>query len=112
VFENWVQLELPVGKILICDVKNLYFVKFHNWCCSAYGYAVTTIDWAKHYFHNIFMKHIPSDITVDHCNLNKLDCQKADLRLVDKRTWSINRSIQANNKMGMTLHMAATAALE
>jgi len=75
-------------------------------------HAVTTIDGAKHYFHNIVMKHIPSDITGDHCNLNKSDCQKANLRLVDKRTWSINRSIQANNKMGVRLHMAATAALE
>jgi len=39
VFEDWVEVELPGSKILICNVDDLYFVELHNWCCSSYGYA-------------------------------------------------------------------------
>jgi len=40
VFEDRVEVELPGGKILICNVDNLYFVELHNWCCSSYGLEV------------------------------------------------------------------------
>jgi hypothetical protein len=48
------------------------------------------------------MSHIPTDITVDHINRNILDNHRANLRLVDKTTQSINRSINSNNKSGVT----------
>jgi len=97
-----VEVELPGSKILICNVDNLYFVELHNWRCSSYGYTVTTIDKTKHYFHNVVMWHHPGTITVDHCNQNRLDCWKANLRLVDKTTQSINWRLQVNNKTGIT----------
>jgi len=48
------------------------------------------------------MKHIPTDITVDHINLNKLDNCKINLRLVDQRVQNINWGINSNNKSGVT----------
>jgi len=48
------------------------------------------------------MHHIPGKITVDHCNLNRLDCCKYNLRLVDTRTQVINRRITANKRTGIT----------
>jgi len=71
-FENKVEVELPGGNILICDVEDLHFVEQQNWCCSNYGYAVTTIDGGKLSFHNM----VPGKITVDHHNLNRLDSSK------------------------------------
>jgi len=48
------------------------------------------------------MKHLPSEITVDHINRNCLDNHKSNLRLVNQRIQSINRGCQVNNKSGVT----------
>jgi len=75
-------VELPGGKILICDVEDLPFVEMYNWWCSN-GYVSTDVNGNTQRFHNIIMRHIPTTITVDHINLNKLDNQKSNLFLVD-----------------------------
>jgi len=54
VFEDRVKVELAGGKILICNVDDLYFVELHNWYCTS-GYAVTKLNGAQHFFHNMVM---------------------------------------------------------
>jgi len=56
----------------------------------------------KQYFHNAVMKHVPTEITVDHMNRNRLDNHQANLRLVDQRTQSINQGMRQDNKSGVT----------
>jgi len=83
-YKDRVEVELSKGKILICNIDDLYLVELHIWYYTC-GYVATCISCSttKHYFHNAVMKHIPTDITVDHINLNKLDNCKINLRLVD-----------------------------
>jgi len=78
-------------------------VELHIWYYTC-SYVATCISCSttKHYFHNAVMKHIPTDITVDHINLNKLDNHKINLRLVDQRIQNINWCINSNNKSGVT----------
>jgi len=103
IFADRVLVDLPGNKLLIVDYDDLYLVKLHNWYYTC-GYVATCISRSttKHYFHNAVMKHIPSDITVDHINLNKLDNQKVNLRLVDRRIQNINQGIKSNNTSGVT----------
>jgi len=95
------EVELPCGKILICDVEDLPFVEMHNWWCSN-RYVSTEVNGNTQRFHNIIMMHIPNAITVDHINLNKLDNRKSNLCLVDRRIQNINRGMNSNNKTGIT----------
>jgi len=103
IFEDRVEVELSKGKTLICNIDDLYLVELHIWYYTC-GYVATCISHSttKHYFHNAVMKHIPTDITVDHINLNKLDNCKINLRLVDWRVQNINWGINSNNKSGVT----------
>jgi len=102
VFADRVLVDLPGNKLLICNYEDLYLVESHNWC-SSNGYAATgTSSTNPQYFHNLVMRHIPTEITVDHINRNCLDNRKSNLRLVDQRIQTINCGCQVNNNSGVT----------
>jgi len=103
VFADRVLVDLPGNKLLICDYDDLYLVEMHIWY-SSHGYAVTRTSGSTtlQFFHNLAMRHIPTEITIDHINRNGLDNRKSNLRLVDHRIQSINRGCQVNNNSSMT----------
>jgi len=104
IFEDRVLVELPGDKLLICDYDNLSLVEMHNWYCFSNGYAVTWTSGTttQQCFHNMVMKHILTEIIVDHININCLDNRQANLCLVDHRAQCINQGCQVNNKTGVT----------
>jgi len=101
VFADRVEVELTGNKLLICNYEDLYLVETHTWCCSN-GYAATNTGTNLSFFHNMAMKHLPSEITVDHINRNGLDNRKSNLCLVNQKIQSINQCIRSNNKSGVT----------
>jgi len=104
IFDNRVLVDLTGDKLLIADYDNLYLVELHTWYCSSHGYAATWTSGSANlqFFHNLAMRRIPTEITVDHINRNCLDNHKSNLRLVDWRIQTINRGIKSTNTSGMT----------
>jgi len=104
VFADRVEVELTGGKTLICNVDNIDLIESHTWHFANKGYAATNTrgNTILQFFHNVVMRHIPSNITVDHINRNGLNNRKSNLRLVDQRIQSINCGCQVNNNSGMT----------
>jgi len=47
------------------------------------------------------MQHIPTDITVDHINLNQSDNCQANLCLLDRRAQAINQGVKSTNISGV-----------
>jgi len=103
IFHDRVLVNLTGDKLLICNYDDLYLVETNIWHCS-HGYAVTKTSSSANpqFFHNLVMRHIPTDITVDHINRNCLDNHKGNLRLVNQRIQSINHGIKSNNTSGVT----------
>jgi len=104
VFADRVEVELTWGKMLICNVDNIDLIESHTWYC-ANGYAATNTRGSTtnlSFFNNMVMKHLPSEITVDHINRNGLDNRKSNLCLVNQKIHSINQRIRSNNKSGVT----------
>jgi len=62
VFDNHIEVSLTQETILICDNDDIYFVEEFCWHNSE-GYVVTRINKRKSYFHNMVMKHTPTNIT-------------------------------------------------
>jgi len=103
VFADRVLVDLTGNKLLICNYKDMYLVESHTWYCAD-GYAATKTSSSTNQqnFHNLVMRHIQTEITVDHINRNGLDNRKSNLRLVDQRTQTINWGIKSNNTSGVT----------
>jgi len=82
-------------------VDDIEVVESHIWY-TFQDYAGIKIDWQVHLFHNLVMGHIPSAITVDHINWDRLDCCKINLRLANKRTQAINQKLRVDNMTGFS----------
>jgi hypothetical protein len=102
VFENRIEVQLTQGRVFKCDPEDLHIIEKYVWGESGGGYVTTKHGQFTLSFHNLVMDHIPTKrLTVDHIDRNHLNCCKSNLRLVHRRTQSINRSIGKNNTSGI-----------
>jgi len=94
-------VQLTQGWVFKCDPEDLHIVEEYVWGVKG-GYVKTKHGPFTLSFHNLVMNHRPTKcLTVDHIDRNPLNCCKSNLRLVDRRTQSINCSIGKNNTLGV-----------
>lgn len=82
------------------DPKDAAYFSEWEWRLSDTGYAVryVTIDDGSYqmkpaaiYLHRAVMQAPPGDVVVDHINRDRLDCRRANLRLVSKQVNNVNK---------------------
>jgi len=94
-------VQLTQGRVFKCDPEDLHIVEEYVWGVSG-GYVTTKHGPFTLSFNNLVMNHRPTKrLAVDHIDRNPLNCCKSNLRLVDRRTQSINCSIGKNNTLGV-----------
>jgi len=85
------EIQLSNGGVAIIDDVDIDKVTGHTWRRDKEGYATTmiTLQKGKHRpqrLHRVIMECVPGDgKIVDHCNFDRLDCRKENLRMATKR---------------------------
>ena len=94
------QIELSQGKFALVDDDDYDELNIYNWCI-ANGYAVrhVTISGKRttQYMHRL-VTNCPADMDVDHVNHDKLDNQKANLRVCSRSENSQNQKMRTKAK--------------
>lgn len=92
------------GRVVI-DKEDYDKVKGYKWHLNYYGYAIgRQINTNEPYIwlQNLIMDNKNLEFTIDHKDLNPLNCLKSNLRKVGKSENSYNTAIRINNTSGVT----------
>lgn len=93
------QIPLTRGQYVLVDERDYESLARYRWHCTANGYAARTVIKRKRkktiYMHRELLK-APARLQVDHCNQDKLDNRRENLRLVTAQQNTMNRSKQRN----------------
>ena len=90
-------IKLTKGKLAIIDDEDFIKVNKIKWHFDG-NYAANKGK-NKIYLHR-FVLNAPLNMDVDHKDLNKLNCQKSNLRLTNQQGNGANRRLNKNNKSG------------
>jgi len=103
VFEDKIVVMLPNG-CFTCDLDDINVVEDYLRYSNEKGYVMARIDGKTQTFHNFITKNDnPFHVHVEFIDGNPLNCQKSNLRLVNKRVANINHhQLQQNNTLGIT----------
>jgi len=103
VFEDKIVVMLPNGGFT-CDLDDIDVVEDYLWYSNKKGYVMARIDRKTQTFHNFIMNNDdPFHVNVEFIDGNPLNCQKSNLKLVNKRVANINcHQLQQNNTSGIT----------
>jgi two-component SAPR family response regulator len=97
------KIKLTQGKYALVDNEDFEELNKYNWCFHHSGYAMRRIGkigkQKSIYIHKIVVK-CPKGKEVDHINLNKLNCQKYNLRICSHKQNMMNRGKLKNNISG------------
>lgn len=92
------RISLSQGKYAIVDDEDYEMISRFKWHYSKRGYAYCILNmgrlngksqWARSYLHRMIL-HVPLDKEIDHCNHNKLDCRRANMRVCTRQQNSRN----------------------
>lgn len=89
-----------VGTAII-NIEDYKLCKDYKWYLDSLGYVRTSINNKKIRLHR-FLLNPQNNETIDHINRNRLDCRRSNMRIVTRRENSYNRSLQSNNKSGIS----------
>jgi hypothetical protein len=93
-----IEIELTQGKKAIIDDQDYEAVSKHKWCVNT-GYASTRTGDKQVLLHR-FILSAPSNMDVDHINMDRLDCRRSNLRVCTRSENMANRPPYKNNKTG------------
>jgi len=93
-------MTFPNGTEFLIDVDDYERVSAHIWHRTGRGYAGAYIDGKYIRFHR-FLMTAPTDLQVDHINLDKCDNRKSNLRLATNAENQRNSGLQINNTSGL-----------
>lgn len=93
---------LPYSKKeFIIDITDIALFESYVWSLNKDGYMVTNKNHKECLYHKMIMGNIcENNIYIDHINRNKLDCRRANLRLVTSQQNAMNKSLQSNSTTG------------
>ncbi len=89
--EGTFHVPLGNGKFAFIDAADAGRVMLHKWYLGRPGYAVIGKNGLGHVYLHRLILDFPDGMLVDHINLNKLDCRRANLRLANEADNSRNR---------------------
>lgn len=93
------------GEVILVDDSDYEWLSGYSWHLSEKGYAVCGIydsvtQKTKKVRMNRMIMNFPTGKLVDHENRNKLDNQRNNLRIVNRKQNSFNSKLFANNTTG------------
>jgi hypothetical protein len=107
-FGDYLEVELTKEKRTKFDRDDLPIIESYCWFTHEdknkpdFFHVVAKSNGKTIQLHNLIMNHTPGKLTVDHRNRDGLDNRKENLRIVSKRTQTLNRGILKTNKSGTT----------
>lgn len=84
----------------LVDLSDLEKLEAHAWSTNNSGYASATIRGKSTFLHRHILGY-KGDLDVDHINRNRLDCRKANLRLVNRSQNNYNSKLRWDNSSGI-----------
>lgn len=97
---NIIILPLPSEDYCLIDSEDYYKIKQYSWCKQGHGYVHAWIK-GKYIKLHRFLTNPPKNLQVDHINRDKLDNRKSNLRFVNNRENSSNRTIHGLFPVGV-----------
>jgi hypothetical protein len=94
------EIQLTNGGITIIDDEDYARVKCFTWSHNPCGYAQAWVNGRPQSLHRLLMNP-PADMEIDHINRNKLDNQKANLRICTRKENMQNTNMHG---WGLALH--------
>lgn len=94
------QIPLTQGKFAIVDDEDFEYLNQWKWYCTSEGYAARKPSTGVVYMHRL-LTNVEQGKEVDHTNLNRLDNQKSNLRVVDKLQNMLNTPVRSHSRVGL-----------
>ncbi|ARO21566.1 hypothetical protein B2J90_29600 (plasmid) [Bacillus tropicus] len=93
------EIRLTKGKIALVDDEDYETLMQTSWCYQSPGYAARRRNKRNELMHRVIMKAKKGE-QVDHIDMNRLNNQKENLRIVNNSQNGMNKLVQNNSTSG------------
>ncbi len=93
------EIQLTKGKVTLVDDEDYEYLMKNSWCYQNPGYAARRKNKSIELMHRVIMKAKKGE-QVDHIDMNRLNNQKENLRIVNNSQNGMNKLVQNNSTSG------------